>query len=88
MYDNFEISHVVFYSKYHYKSRYYLYKNCSNSLDTLSFQNQAKGNFGAVARLSKVPKTFAKLQPAHSVKPVFAYVVKGTKFKIATKFRA
>ena len=46
------------------------------------------------ARFSKVPRTFrarkpfVKLRPAHSVKLVFSYVVKGIKIKITAKFRA
>ena len=46
------------------------------------------------ARFSEVPKTFRarkairKLRPAHSVKLVFSYVVKGLKIKISAKFRA
>ena len=33
-------------------------------------------------------KTFVKLRPANSVKPVFSYVVKGIKIKITAKFSA
>ena len=46
-----------------------------------------------MARFSKVPKTFRarkafrKTPPAHSVKLVFLYVVKGLKIKITAKFR-
>ena len=40
---------------------------------------------GSVSRKSQ---SFVKLPPAHSVKLVFSYVVKGIKIKISAKFRA
>ena len=39
-------------------------------------------------KLFRPEKTFIKLRPANSVKPVFSYVVEGTKIKITVKFRA
>ena len=39
-------------------------------------------------RLFGPEKTFVKLRPAHSVKLVFSYVVKGIQIKITAKFRA